>query len=155
MSDMTVVVGVDGSPGARAALEFAMDEAVHRHSRLQVIAAVEVPDYGITSFGTLIQLPNPDKLVEDARKAAQQQVDEVLAARSDLPSDLPISVDARNGRPGEVLCDAVNSADLLVVGHRGRGSLTSKMLGSVGLHCVLNAGSTVAVVRTGSSAPAG
>ena len=41
MSETTAVVGVDDSPSSRAALEFAMDEAVRRCSRLQVIAVVQ------------------------------------------------------------------------------------------------------------------
>jgi nucleotide-binding universal stress UspA family protein len=41
---MTVIVGVDGSAGARAALEFAMDEAVRRQTALRVIAVVQLPE---------------------------------------------------------------------------------------------------------------
>ena len=73
-------------------------------------ARVELPDHGIATFGSLIQ-PIPDKLVEDVRKAAQQQVDESSRHVATFPAT-PISVDARAGRPGEVLCDAASSADL-------------------------------------------
>jgi nucleotide-binding universal stress UspA family protein len=152
MSETTIVVGVDGSPGARVALEFAVDEAVRRRSRLRVIAVVQLPEYGLTAVASLVP-PAPDELVEDVRKAAQHQVDEVLAARTDITSGLPISVEARVGRPGEVLCGTAHSADLLVIGHRGRGSVASGLLGSVGLHCVLHASSTVTVVRRSSSEP--
>lgn len=146
MSEMTVVVGMDNSPGARAALEFAIDEAVRRRTRLRVITVVQLPEYGITSFANLVP-PPPDQLLEDVRKATQQHVDELVAERAGVGSDLSISVEARVGRPGEVLCDAADSADLLVVGHRGRGSVASGLIGSVGLHCVLHASSTVTVVR--------
>ena len=149
MSKMTVVVGVDGSPGGHAALEFAVEEAVLRHSRVRVIAAVQLPEYGFTALTNLVVPPPPDHLVEEVRKAAQHEVDQVLAARADTADGLPVSVEARIGRPGEVLCDAVDSADLLVVGHRGRGSVASGLLGSVGLHCLLHACSPVAVVRSG------
>jgi nucleotide-binding universal stress UspA family protein len=40
---MTVVVGVDGSVVARAALEFAMDEATLRQCGLRVIAWCSCP----------------------------------------------------------------------------------------------------------------
>jgi nucleotide-binding universal stress UspA family protein len=154
MSATTVVVGVDGSPSACAALEFAMDEAVRRGSRLRVIAVVQMPEYGITSFANLVP-PSPDELVEDVRRATQQHVDKLVAGRAGIVSGLPITVEARVGRPGEVLCDAADSADLLVVGHRGRGSVASGLIGSVGLHCVLHASSTVTVVRPGSWAVSG
>ena len=39
-------------------------------------------------------------------------------------------------------------ADLLVLGHRGRGALRSALLGSVGLQCVMHASVPVTVVRT-------
>jgi nucleotide-binding universal stress UspA family protein len=43
--------------------------------------------------------------------------------------------------------DAAEAAELLVIGHRGRGSVASVLLGSVGLYCVLNARCPVTVVR--------
>jgi nucleotide-binding universal stress UspA family protein len=82
--------------------------------------------------------------VGEARKEALRFADEVVAARGDARG-LPISVDVRPGRPGEVLVDAAAGAALLVVGHRGRGS--GVLLGSVGLECVLHATCPVTVVR--------
>jgi nucleotide-binding universal stress UspA family protein len=52
-----------------------------------------------------------------------------------------------SGNPGAVLVDEAADADLLVVGHRGRGGIASACLGSVGLHCVLHATCPVVVVR--------
>jgi nucleotide-binding universal stress UspA family protein len=46
-----------------------------------------------------------------------------------------------------VLVDQSRDADMLVVGHRGRGGLRSAVLGSVGLQCVLHAAVPVTVVR--------
>jgi nucleotide-binding universal stress UspA family protein len=146
MVETTVVVGVDGSSGGRVALEFAIDEALRRHSGLRVITVVQLPEYGISSLANLVP-PPPDELVEDVRAAIQQHVDEVVAARTDHAGSLAISVEARAGRPTDVLCDAADSADLLIVGNRGRGQVASQLLGSVGLHCVLHANSPVTVVR--------
>ena len=39
----TIVVGVDGSEGAAAALEFAAEEAALRQARLRTVSAWEVP----------------------------------------------------------------------------------------------------------------
>jgi nucleotide-binding universal stress UspA family protein len=41
----TIVVGVDGSSGARAALEYAFDDAVRRNARVRVVFAFEEPEY--------------------------------------------------------------------------------------------------------------
>ena len=147
---MTVIVGVDGSVAARAALEFAVHEAALRRSGLRVIAVVQLPAYGITAMAGFVP-PPPEVLVEDVRRAVQQHVDDLLAARGDSGGG-PITVQAVAGHPGQVLCDAAGEDDLLVVGHHGHDSVAGGLLGSVGLHCVLHARCPVTVVRPGSGA---
>jgi nucleotide-binding universal stress UspA family protein len=147
MNEKSIVVGVDGSPGSRAALEFAMAEAARRGTVLRVIAAVALPEYCATAYGAYIPPPT-EEFVADVRAEVQRFVDEVVAARSDLATGLLITMQARAGRAGEVLIEAAEGADLLVVGHRGRGSVASRLLGSVGLHCVLHASCPITVVRT-------
>jgi nucleotide-binding universal stress UspA family protein len=85
--------------------------------------------------------------VGEARKQTQRFVDEIVAAHGDAARRVPIEVEIRGGRPGEVLVDAAEGAALLVVGHRGLGSAASVLLGSVGLHSVLHATCPVTVVR--------
>ncbi len=51
------------------------------------------------------------------------------------------------GATGPTLVEESRTAELLVVGHRGRGELASVLLGSVGLYCVLQAHAPVLVVR--------
>jgi nucleotide-binding universal stress UspA family protein len=148
---MTVVVGVDGSDGARAALEFAMDEAVLRRCGLRVVAVVQLPAYGLTAMAGIVP-PPPTVLVEDVRAAVQQHVDEFVTTRADIVGGVPVTVQALAGRPGPVLCDAAGALDLLVVGHRGHDSVAGALLGSVGLHCVLHARCPVTVVRVGPGA---
>lgn len=143
------MVGVDGSAGARAALEYALEEAERRHALLRVVCAVAVPEYWAASYGTYVP-PPPADIVAEAQTASQNWVAEVVAERG--MTGLPISVEAREGRPGEVLVQAAEGADLLVVGHRGRGSVTSVLLGSVGLYCVLHASCPVTVVRVAARA---
>jgi hypothetical protein len=66
-------------------------------------------------------------------------------------ADVPVEVRALGGPPGHVLVDQSRDADLLVVGHRGRGGFRSAVLGSVGLQCVLHASVPVTVVRLSRS----
>ena len=145
---MTVVVGVDGSDGARAALEFAMDEATLRQCGLRVIAVAQLPAPGITAMAGIVP-PPPAVLIEDVRAAVQQHVDEFVTTRTDTTVTVPITVQALAGKPGPVLCDAAGASDLLVIGHRGHDSVAGGLLGSVGLHCVLHARCPVTVVRGG------
>jgi nucleotide-binding universal stress UspA family protein len=142
---VSVVVGVDGSPGSRAALEFAMAEAARRGALLRVVAAVTLPQFWGTSYGMYVP-PPPGDIVGDIRKETRRFVDEVVADRSDPAGTVPISIEAHAGRAGEVLVDAAAGAELLVVGHRGRGAVSAMLLGSVGLHCLLHAGCPVTVV---------
>ncbi len=150
---MTVIVGVDGSGGGRAALEFAMDEAVRRRSALRVIAVVQPPAYGITAMAGFVP-PPPGVLVEDVRRAVQQHVDDIVELRNPVGVE-PIIVEALAGHPAQVLCNAAETADVLVVGRSGHGRVTGSLLGSVGLHCVLHARCPVTVVGQVSQASTG
>jgi nucleotide-binding universal stress UspA family protein len=52
-----------------------------------------------------------------------------------------------HGHPAQVLLDAADGADLLVVGHRGHDSFAGALLGSVGQDCVHHARGPVLIVR--------
>jgi nucleotide-binding universal stress UspA family protein len=75
------------------------------------------------------------------------KVDSVVREYGSALANVPVEVRAVGGSPGRVLVDQSDGADLLVVGHRGRGGFRSSMLGSVGLQCVLHASVPVTVVR--------
>jgi nucleotide-binding universal stress UspA family protein len=141
----TVVVGVDGSPESRAAIEFAMREAMRRQAWLRVIAAAQLPEYWTIAYGTA-DLPSPEEVIADTKRLARQTLDEVVSANPELAT-VEFDVESIAGPPGPVLVDAADGPDLLVLGHRGRGAVRSALLGSVGLHCVLHATCPVTVVR--------
>jgi nucleotide-binding universal stress UspA family protein len=141
----TVVVGVDGSPESRAAIEFALQEAMRRRAGVRVIAAAQLPEYWTIAYGTA-DLPSPEDVIADTKRLARQTLDEVVNAHPELAA-VEFTVEAVAGQPGPVLVDASEGADLLVIGHRGRGAVRSALLGSVGLHCVLHATCPTTVVR--------
>jgi nucleotide-binding universal stress UspA family protein len=145
MHERSVVVGVDGSLGSRVALEYALDEAARRGVGLRVISAVALPEFWVTPYPGYIP-PLPDEIIGATYKATQSYVDDVITARGGA-GEVPVTVETRSGRPGEALVEAAAGAELLVIGHRGRGSVASVLLGSVGLYCVLHARCPVTVVR--------
>jgi nucleotide-binding universal stress UspA family protein len=149
----TVVVGVDGSPESRAALDYALKDADRRHGRLRVVAAAQLPEYWAMAYGMLAP-PPVQEIVAQVRTAAQEMADDVASAHPDLAARVPITVEARAGGPAEVLMEASEGAELLVIGHRGRGAVVSAMLGSVGLQCMLHATCPVTVVRPVTAPPA-
>jgi nucleotide-binding universal stress UspA family protein len=80
------------------------------------------------------------------RPVAREQVDAAVAEEPAL-KDVPAQVVALPGPPTKVLIEESDGANLLVVGHRGRGGFGSAVLGSVGMQCVLHATCPVTVVR--------
>jgi len=136
-----VVVGVDGSPAARAALRWAVEDARRRGCRVDAVWAWH-PDYG----GMIGPLPaevvlalSPQTLEAAARKALDAAVEgfEGVDVR-------PVLVE---GDPRDVLVKASEEAELLVVGNRGHGTIVGAILGSVSAHCVHHASCPVVVIR--------
>jgi nucleotide-binding universal stress UspA family protein len=133
---------MDGSPGADAALRHAIGEARRRGGRVHAIAACDTPALGAIDVESLPV--NPEQVRESTERRARQHTAELVR---EVGGDVPVEVHARLGRPTPVLVGAAHGADLLVVGHRGRGPIRSALLGSVGLGCVLHAPCPVTVVH--------
>jgi len=140
----TIVVGVDGSEGGAAALEFAAREAAFRGAHLRVVAAwqVPVPTHGV-EFG-----PPLDTVAWDAfRVGAQHLVDDALEAVAKLYPSLEGEALALQGQPADVLLEQSADATLVVVGRRGLGGFKSLLLGSVSQQVVQHASCPVVVVN--------
>ena len=142
-------MGVDGSPGARAALTWALAAAARRGADLEVVAAFAVDLYWIDAY-----LLEPETLGEvrtDTEQRARAMVDEVRSdpAVAGVPgaAETVVHVVALAGGAAENLVQRAESADLLVVGSRGRGGVRSTLLGSVALHVSAHAGCPVVVVH--------
>jgi len=136
--DRTVVVGVDGSEHSRMAVKWAADEAARRGSFLKILLAVvkepkNVPIwYEPGSFG----LSPGEAIVDDAFGLVATRHPSLLA-RVEIVEQAPVPL----------LTGASRSADLLVVGARGRGGFKELFLGSVSDKCIQYAHCPVAVVH--------
>lgn len=139
-----LVVGIDGSPGARAALEYALEEAALRARALVVVMAFEPALTGVTATGAL---PSAHDDQHRAHQLARAEVDAALAGRPAGRRPRDVTIEVRSGPAPAVLTHLSRGADALIVGHRGRSGLTSHLIGSVGLSCVVHAEATVVVVR--------
>lgn len=142
-----IVVGVDDSPGARAALGYALREGKLGGTRVEVLGAFARPEFWA---GEAIPGWSMGPAIEDIREVVQAQVDRVVAEVRDEVgpecADVAVLTHVVAGNAAAVLLDSARSADLLVVGSRGHGGFASMMLGSVSLHCVLHAPCPVTVV---------
>lgn len=145
MARQGVVVGIDGSAESRAALRFALEEGARRDTTVRVVSALLPVQYRPEAYG-LTGPPDVAELKADLRATARRAVADAVAEEPRLAC-VPVELHEVVGRPAVVLVEQARGADLLVVGHRGRGGFTSAMLGSVGLQCVLHAPCAVTVVR--------
>ncbi len=136
----SVVVGVDGSDGGRAALDFAVREAHMRGAVLRAVLAWQ-PDTMAYSGGAWGPMIDPTGLEEGARAALDAAVDEVDGAT------VPIERVLATGRAAQVLVEESGGAELLVVGSRGHGGFAGLLLGSVSQQCAQHALCPVAIVR--------
>jgi nucleotide-binding universal stress UspA family protein len=137
-----VVVGVDGSPHAWQALEWAVNETKLRSGTLKIVCAFEDPVTTVgmgTAFGSGAPINVDPALIE----GAAQDVASEAARRA---GDVPLSVVARCDRPEDVLCEESRGAAMLVVGSRGHGAVSSLLLGSVSNYVVHHATCPVVIV---------
>ncbi|MCZ7438892.1 universal stress protein [Micromonospora sp. WMMC241] len=133
-----VVVGSDGSPSALRALGFAVERAAQRDVPLRVLRVWEPPGdrWSPADF-------DPEDVAAGERTAAEAELTEWREA---FP-DVPIEISAVPGSAASLLVEASRSAQLVVVGSRGRGGLRGMLLGSVSQQLIHHSHCPVAVVR--------
>jgi len=137
-----IVVGVDGSPGASAALEWACAEARLRDVGVYAVCAYDEP-WGIASLGM-----SSAAAVAELRTALAADAEGALeAAQAAAPEGVGVTGEAVQGAAGPALVSASDGSALLVVGSRGRGGFKSLLLGSVSQYCAAQARGVVIVVR--------
>ncbi|WP_370591303.1 universal stress protein [Saccharopolyspora montiporae] len=141
--DGGVVVGVDGSASSVRALQLADEEAQRRDALLHVVRAWSIRTAPRPTDCPPNTIPSMDAFHEtvaaDTRQVVAGQLAEQRAAAA--------HIHAVHSPPPQALLSASKGADLLVVGHRGRGGFAGLMLGSVAEQCVRHAACPVLVVR--------
>ena len=128
MNDTDVVlVGVDGSEASVHALEWAADEAARRRWPLHLVCAYTVP----VTAGIAGEITTP--LVDDdsVSRVAAETCAAAARAVASRPGAPPVRTSIAYGDAAGVLVDASASAGLVVVGKRGKGGFTSRLLGGV------------------------
>ena len=138
----TIVVGVDGSSSAQAALRFAVQEAKLRGAGVRVVTAWHVSTMVYSGGGFA---PGIDPTVFE--ESASGSLEQALAALGDEANGVEIERSIRMGQPAQVLVEEAKDADLLVVGSRGHGGFAGLLLGSVSHQCALHARCPVVIVH--------
>jgi len=141
--DRRIVVGVDGSPHSKTALNWAMTQARLVGATVEAVSAWQDPATVGYAFGGIPYMYEGDSIATIAEKVLVETVAEAVGQQ-----DHPVEVRTRvvQGHPAQVLLDTAIGADMLVVGSRGHGTFAGMLLGSVSQHCVQHAPCPVIVL---------
>jgi nucleotide-binding universal stress UspA family protein len=137
-----IVVGYDGSPDARAALDWAVLEAASRNLGIRVVHCE--PDLAAWEAATasMSGAPAPARSVPHEGQAVAGQAADVVTA-----AGIPVTTVVTAGTPAGALVEQSRSATMVVIGSRGHGSISSAILGSTVSHVASHAHCPVIVVR--------
>jgi nucleotide-binding universal stress UspA family protein len=137
-----VVVGVDGSPNSEQALAVAFEEASLRETPLIAVHAWNDVTYE-DAFGSARILTQAESLEGDEERLLAQR----LAGWQEKYPDVEVSRKLVRDRARHVLLGESETAQLVVVGSRGRGGFSGLLLGSTSQALVQHAQCPVLVVR--------
>ncbi|QMW66220.1 universal stress protein [Mumia sp. ZJ1417] len=110
----TILVGSDGSAGARRALHWAMTEADLRGAAVRVVVTVDSTRSSVET-------------IADGERIAAETAE--VAALHD--GDAEVTVGVHKGMPVDVLLSEAAGAQMLVIGSHGTSSIRHNALGSV------------------------
>ena len=142
-----IVVGVEGSGYARAALIWALEEAHHRGAVVEVVTCYSptyvpaAPDLGYVPLDSFDLAAEVEKM--------QGEVIESAIEASDFGDEVEIRRVLQKGRPADTLMIAAEGATMLVVGNRGHGGFAGLRLGSVSQAIAHHSPGPLVIVRDG------
>ncbi|MEV8533183.1 universal stress protein [Streptomyces sp. NPDC051211] len=144
-----IVVGVDGSPSAMAAVDAAARAALLRGAELHVVHAFLWPALHVPPDTSPLGPPAGgvrelvEQLLHEAVARARSAAPGVRATSAVIPGEAVAALEAES-----------RTAQLVVVGHRGSGGISGLLLGSTAVHLAAHGHCPVMVVR-GRSEPEG
>jgi nucleotide-binding universal stress UspA family protein len=134
-----VVVAIDGTDAALAAVEWGAREAQALGCGLRLVHVIGWP------FSAGADDASSTARDEAADISAQLLAEAVAHAAGTVPG-LPSTTATRWGPVGETLVAEVDKAQTLVMGRRGRGGFAGALLGSLGLGLAAEAGCPVVLI---------
>jgi nucleotide-binding universal stress UspA family protein len=144
----TIVVGVDGSEGGAAALEYAAGEAAFRGARLRIVSVWQIP---ATAYGGEFGPPLDPTIWEAFRDHAERLGDQARETVQRLQPSVEADVVSLQGHAADLLLEQSADAALIVVGRRGLGGFRSLLLGSVSQQVAQHATCPVVIVNQPAS----
>jgi nucleotide-binding universal stress UspA family protein len=139
-----IVVAVDGSPAANAAVCWAARDAALRGIPLAVVHAV------VTPMATWPPVPYPESLLVGLEDEGRRIVAHAIKiAEEAMPVDRKVAItgELKYAAAATALVKLSDKAEMVVVGSSGRGVLARGILGSVSSSVVRHANCPVAVIH--------
>jgi nucleotide-binding universal stress UspA family protein len=147
-SGLPIVVGVDGSPASKVAVDWAARDAARRGEALKLVhilvppAVMAFPEVPMPAGYLQWQEEQGRKLLENARTTVEEALGDV---RGD--AHVEVSTEMVSGPAVPALADLSTGAQLIVVGCRGRGALARGLLGSISTGLAHHAHCPVAIIH--------
>jgi nucleotide-binding universal stress UspA family protein len=141
-----IVVGVDGSEHADAALEWAVRMAKGMGSEVIAVFAISQPFYFDAGYVTAVAPPQFDPVW----RAEITREFEGNWCKPLIEGGVKYRTVIEDGRPASVIAKVADGtdADVIVVGRRGRGGVAELVLGSVSHELVLHSRRPILLIST-------
>ncbi|MGW7483961.1 universal stress protein [Nonomuraea muscovyensis] len=134
-----IIVGVDGSRAALAAVLWAADDTARRGCDLRIVHVVAPVVHGGQPY---------ERSLDDAvREEGERLLAEAAALADEYRADVHVSTELLYGHAAEMLRAQAGEAAAIVVGSRGLDGFAGLLLGSVGFALAGHAMGPVVVVR--------
>lgn len=143
LANHRIVVGVDGSASSKAALAWAVQQAVLTGATVEAVISWHYP----TAFGGTPFVPLGSVMDVDFAGTAARVLSGAVSDTVDPTNPVKVSSTVREGNAAQILLEAAEGAELLVVGSRGHGGFTEALIGSVSQNCVHHARCPVVTIR--------
>ncbi|USX54394.1 universal stress protein [Lentzea sp. HUAS12] len=128
-----IVVGVDGSPAARAALSWAVEEAARTGRSVLALSVCRLD-------------PSPGEDVVPFRDRHHEYLEAAVESLGRAALGVRVETEVPQGVPGPVLVERSADAACLVVGGQGAWKNSVRVMSPVTSYCLRHAGCPVVVV---------
>ncbi|WP_408629705.1 universal stress protein [Anaeromyxobacter oryzisoli] len=142
-----ILVPIDFSPSARAALEYATFLAGKLDAELEVLHVWEPPGYLGPDTLALLPVGSGEPAWEQTRAEVQRELEQQLARAVARPRAFSVRVEA--GEPSDTILRLAREGgvDLIVMGTHGRTGLSRLLIGSVAEAVLRRSGCPVLTIR--------
>jgi nucleotide-binding universal stress UspA family protein len=141
-SSLPIIVGVDGSPASRVAVDWAARDAARRGADLKLVHVLVPP--AVMAFP---EVPMPPGFMEWQDEEGRRLLDSAVKTVEEAGAQVEVSTDIVSGPAVPVLADLSSSAQMIVVGCRGHGALARGLLGSISTGLAHHAHCPVAIIH--------